>query len=217
MQSGFLLTIVFNHSIILAAIIGMIRFKSIHSDFYPFIYILWLGLINETLSLIFIYTNQSNTINSNLFVYLEYLLFLWLFYKWHSFHRKFYYILIIGGLAIWIADNFILHSITRNNSMFRVFASFVIVFLSIDRLNIIVIFEKTVLHKNVEFIICVIFLIYFVFKSFVEAFNMFHLSLSKELLNTLWVILGFVNFITNLLYALVTLWIPTKQKFILPY
>lgn len=215
MLSGFQLNILMNHSILLAAIIGMIRFKYISSDYYPFIFMIWLGFFNETLSLLFIYTRQSNTVNSNLYVYLEYLLILWQFYRWNSFNRKYFYLLIIGGLAIWLTDNFVLHAITRNNSMFRVVASFVLVYLSIDQINKIIIFERSVLRYNAEFLICIIFLIYFVFKSFIEAFNMFEMVLSKELLNTLWMILGIVNFIANLLYALASLWIPTKQKFIL--
>lgn len=217
MTFSFLISVIFNHSIIIAAIIGMIRFKSISRDFHPFIYILWLGLANETLSLILIYTHQSNTANSNLFVYLEYLLFIWQFSKWKSFPGKFYYLLIILGLAVWMTDNFILHSITRNNSLFRAVAAFTIVFLCFDQLNKNVIFDLGSLRKNKIFILCLIFSFFFVFKAFVEAFNIFSISLSRELLNTLWIILGFVNFITNILYAIVTLWIPTKQKFILPY
>ncbi|MGN6195276.1 MAG: hypothetical protein ACTHOB_10080 [Ginsengibacter sp.] len=216
-MSSFLLEIALNYSIIGAAIIGIIRFQSIIRDYYPFIFIIWLGVINETLSLIFIFTLGSNTVNSNIFVLLEYLLVVYQFYKWNDKGLKKYVILALLGLAVWSADNLILNSIHHNNSLFRAFYSFLIVFFSIDQVNKLIIYERGPLLKNPMFIICITFLLYYGFKAFVESYNMFHLGLSKALLRDLWIILYFVNGIANLLYALAVLWIPTKVKFILPY
>ena len=216
-MDNYIIRVVFNHSIIIAVIIAMIRFKSIISDYYPFIFIIWLGLVNESLSLIMIYSNRSNAINSNVFVLLEYGLILFQFYKWNDSNSKKYYLLAGLGLLIWIADNFIINSIAQNNSLFRVFYSFVIVFFSIDQVNKMIIYEKGVLLKNAMFIICITFLFYYGCKAFVEAFNVFHSALSNMLLKNLWIILYFVNVIANVLYALAILCLPTKQKFTLPY
>jgi hypothetical protein len=217
-MSSFLLEIALNYSILIAAIIGIIRFKSIIRDYYPFIFIIWLGVFNETLSLVLIFTLGRNTINSNIFVLLEYLLIVYQFYKWNNKKGlKKYVILALLGLAVWSADNLVLNSITHNNSLFRAFYSFLVVFFSIDQVNKLVIYERGPLFKNPMFIICITFLLYYGFKAFVESYNMFHLGLSKTLLRDLWIILYFVNGIANLLYALAVLWIPTKVKFILPY
>ena len=217
-MSSFLLEIALNYSILIAAIIGIIRFKSIIRDYYPFIFIIWLGVFNETLSLVLIFTLGRNTVNSNIFVLLEYLLIVYQFYKWNNKKGlKKYVILALLGLAVWSADNLVLNSITHNNSLFRAFYSFLVVFFSIDQVNKLIIYERGPLFKNSMFIICITFLLYYGFKAFVESYNMFHLGLSKTLLRDLWIILYFVNGIANLLYAIAVLWIPTKVKFILPY
>jgi len=213
----FLFDIVVNHSIVFAAIIGMIRFKSINSAYYPFLLIIWLGLANETLSLALIYTAGNNMANSNVYVLLEYWLILFQFYKWNDSSPKKYYVLAFLGLAVWSTDNLVINTITQNNSLFRVFYSFIIVFFSIDQINKIIIYEKEPLFKNAMFIICITFLFYYGFKAFVESFNMFHLGLSRGLLQNLWIILYFVNVFANLLFALAVLCIPTKVKFIYPY
>ena len=214
---SFIFSIVLNHSIIIAAIIGMVRFRYIIRNFYPFLFIIWLGLINESLSLVMIFSTRNNAINSNVFVVLEYLLILFQFYKWNGGDSRKYYFLACLGLIVWIADNFIINTITQNNSLFRSIYSLIIVFFSINQVNKIMIYEKGILIKNAMFIICITFLFYYGCKTFVEAFNVFHLGLSNLFLWNLWIILYFVNVIANVLYALALLCIPTKQEFTLPY
>lgn len=214
---NYTISIFLNHSIIIAAIIGVIRFKYVIPGFYPFIFIIWLGLFNESLSLVMIYSIKNNTVNSNVFVLLEYFLILFQFYKWNDNNKKNYLLLGFFGIIIWIADNFIINSITQNNSLFRILYSFIIIFLSINQVNKILIFEKGILIKNAMFIICITFLFYYGCKAFVETFNGFRLKISHMFLWNLWIALYFVNFIANLLYAIAILCIPTKQEFTLPY
>jgi len=213
----FLFKIALNYTVLIPAVIGMIRFKKMLPDFYPFVFLIWLGWLNETLNIAMIYTYQSNTINSNLYVILEYGLILLQFYKWNGTSVNKYRVFAILGLAVWFTDNAIIHSITENNSLFRVFLSFVVVFLSIDQINKILVFEKGMLLKNAVFIICIGFLFYFGCKAFVESFNILRFGLSNLFLGNLWTILYFVNAFTNALFALAMLWIPGKQKFILRY
>jgi hypothetical protein len=211
------LRIVFNYSIIIAAIIAIFRFKSVMADYYPFIFFIWLGLFNEILSLILIYNYQSNTINSNIYVLSEYLILLLQFYKWSDNGGKKYYWLAAIGIAVWIADNFIINNINDNNSVFRVFYSFIIIFFSIDKVNNLLVFEYGNLLKHPVFITCITFTFYYGFKAFVEAFNMVHLGLNPIILKDLWIILYFVNGTANLLYAIAVLCIPKKIKFISPW
>jgi len=214
---NYFLLIFFNYSIIIAAIIAIFRFKTIMADYYPFIFFIWLGLFNEILSLLLIYNYQSNTVNSNIYVLMEYLVLLWQFYKWSDGSSKRYYWLAAFGITVWITDNFILNTISDNNSIFRVFYSFIIIFFSIDKVNNLLIFEYGNLLKHPMFITCITFIFYYGFKAFVESFNMVHLGLNPVILKDLWIILYFVNGTANLLYAIAVLCIPKKIKFISPW
>jgi len=216
-MTNYFLLIFFNYSIVIAAIIAVFRFKSIMADYYPFIFFIWLGLFNEILSLLLIYNYESNTVNSNLYVLVEYLLLLLQFYKWSDNGSKRYYWLAGIGIAVWIADNFIINTIFDNNSVFRVFYSFIIIFFSIDKVNNLLVFEYSNLLKHPVFITCIAFTFYYGFKAFVESFNMVHLGLNPVILKDLWIILYFVNGTANLLYAIAVLCIPKKIKFISPW
>lgn len=211
------LRIVLNYLIIIPAIIAIFRFKSIMADYYPFIFFIWLGLFNELLSLALIYNNQSNAANSNIYVLLEYLILLFQFYKWNAKGIQKYYWLAVIGLAVWVADNCIINTLMHNNSLFRVFYCFVLLFFSIDKVNNLLIFEYGNLLKHAVFIICLTFIFYYGFKAFVESFNMVHLGLNPVILKDLWIILYFVNGTANLLYAIAVLCIPKKLKFISPW
>jgi hypothetical protein len=212
-----LMTIFYNHSIAIAAVIACFRIRSVTSDFYPFIIMIWLGLLNESVSLALIFNGSGNAVNSNIFVLLEFLLILFQFYKWNHGHFSKYSLIAFAGLVVWITDNLLLNTVQQNNSLFRVFYSFTILLFSIDHINRIIIFQNSRLKKNAVFLICLTFIFYYGFKACVESFNMVHLGLSTDLLRKFWIMLYFVNFITNLLFALAVLWIPTKQKYILRY
>lgn len=216
-MNNFIFKIILGYSSLIAFVIALIRIKNIRADFYPFVLLIFIGLLNETLSVICIYTHNTNAFNSNVYVLIEFLLLLFQFYNWNGSHIKRYYWLGIAGAGVWLADNMIIHSITENNSLFRVFYSFAITFLSINQLNKILIFEKGPLLKNAMFIISIGFLVFFGSKAFVESFNVFRVGFSDVFLINIWTILYFVNLVTNLLYAVAMLWIPEKQKFILPF
>ena len=215
---NYTLTIFLNHSIILAAVLSLVRYKVIKRSYYPFIFLIWLGLVNESISLLLAYTIRNNALNSNVFVLLEYFTVLYQFYKWNEGDggRK-YFVLACVGVMIWTADNFIINAITQNNSLFRACSSLIIVFLTVGQLSKIIVFQRGMLLKNAMFIICITFLFYFSCKAFVESLNAFHLGLSRRVLGNLWVMLYFVNFISNLLYAIAVLCIPMKHKFISQY
>lgn len=211
------LRVFLSYSILIPAIAAIMRYKVVLKDYRPFLWLIWLGLLNETVSILFIYSIRSNTVNSNIYVLLEYGLILLQFYKWNSSRAGKYLVMALVGLIVWFADNFLANSITQNNSLFRVFYSFMTVFFCIDLLNRILVFDMSPLLKNAMFLIAITFLVYYGFKAFVESFNVLHLGLNKNLLKMLWKILYFVNVFANLSYTAAILWIPTKQKFIMFY
>ncbi|TKK64840.1 hypothetical protein FC093_21535 [Ilyomonas limi] len=214
---GYTIDIILNHSITIAAVIGVVRFRKIHKDFYPFLLIVWLAFINESLSLALIYTIGSNTVNANIYVLAEYLLLMYQFYRWDGSTAKQLCFFAVLGIVIWAGDNMIFHTLQENNSVFRIFYSFVIVFFSIDRINSLIVWEKKSLQKNAVFLLCIAFLLYYGYKAFLEVFNMFNLPFSYPFYRSLWLSLSVVNCFVNIIYASAILCIPKKQEFILLY
>ena len=217
MMHNYILAIVLNYSIVITAIAVIMKFKTMLNSYWPFMGIIFLGLINETISLVSIYSAGTNAVNGNIYVLLEFMLIIYQFFKWDSISKRTFFILAITGIIIWVTDNFILSSISQNNSLFRTIYSLIIVFLSINKLNMLIIYENGYLLKNATFIICITFLVYYGCKAFVEAFNALHLGLNHNILGELWIIMYFVNAVANILYAIAILCIPRKQKFILRY
>lgn len=212
-MNDFVLHILLNHSITLAAVIAFFRFKKIGQSFHPFVFFIWLGFANETLSLILIYTIRSNAVNSNVYVLIEYIMILWQFYKWNNSAIRNYYFFAALGLVIWIADNLIINTIDGNNSLFRITYSFITVFFSIDQINKLIIYDRGGLIRSAAFQICIAFLIYYSCKTFVEVFNAFHLNISDVFSRRVFMPLYFINLLSNIIYAIAVLCIPSKREF----
>ena len=214
---SFIVSIVVNYSIAIPALLAIIRFKHIYRSFYPLIFLIWLGLANESLSIAMVFSAGSNTVNANLFVLAEFLLLLLQFFSWNTGSRRNYFLAAALGIAVWITDNLVLNTLSQNNSLFRAFYSFVVLLFAINQISKIVTHNRRNLLKDAVFIICITFLFYYGCKCYIETMNAFHLGLSRLVLWNLWIIMYFVNAISNILYALAILCIPTRQEFILPY
>src|SRR5690349_21185288 len=119
---------------------------------------IWLGLLNESVSLALIFNGSGNAVNSNIFVLLEFLLILFQFYKWNDGHFSKYSLIAFAAVIVWVTDNLLLNTIQQNNSLFRVFYSFTILLFSIDHVNRIIIFQNSRLKKNAVFLICLTFI-----------------------------------------------------------
>jgi hypothetical protein len=216
-MNNFPFNLFLTYSILLPAVAGIIRYKSVLKDFRPFFWLLWLGVLNETISVVSIYTVRSNTVNSNIYVFLEFCLILLLYYWWNERRARKFIVLGAIGLVVWLCDNFFINHITDNNSLFREFYSLIIVFLSIDVINRVLVYDMSEVYKNAMFLIAFAFVFYYGFKVYVESFNVLHIGLSSEMLASLWKILYFVNVVANLIFTIAVLCMPKKQKFIMPY
>jgi hypothetical protein len=213
---GFIVNVFFSSSILIPAITAFVRFKTIRPDFYAFIFIIWIGLMNEALSNVLAYTIKNNSVNANIYVLAEFEFIVYQFYKWSDSSKK-YMIILIGGLAVWITDNLILHRISNDNSFFRIVYSFIILFLSIDQINRLLIFEGRGLLKNAIFLLCVTFVGYYSCKAFIETFNVFYTNLSYEFRRNVFMILYIANVISNIMYSIAIVCMPSKEEFTLPY
>ncbi len=217
-MNTFYIYIIASYSVSIAALIGLYRLKRILPSFKPFILLLWVALLNEVVSYAMMKIYKTNALNSNIYIIVEYVIIMWQFKRWRSFKNNRIFIAVLGlGIALWAFDNFIIHSPWAFNSVFRTVYSSAIVFLSLQQISAVLVFERRNIFYNSKFIICSAFLIYYAFKSFIEAFYVFDLHMPNSFYHNIFLLLVLTNFLANLIFAFATLWIPTKQKFSLPY
>jgi hypothetical protein len=215
---NYTLRLFLSYTIALPVIISWIRFKQINSAYYPFIFCLWIGLLNEIISRFFSGYNNSNAVNSNIYYLLEAFFLTWQFYRWKLFDRlKIFFSIMLCLFAItWVVENFILFSITKFNSYFAITYYFAIVFMSIAMFNMLLVRERKLLLTNPIFLICSCFIIYYTYSILVEAFWVYGLNSSKEFRISVYQILLFINVFAYLVYSFAIIWMRTKQRFTLP-
>ncbi|MGE5521014.1 MAG: hypothetical protein ACM3VS_13870 [Candidatus Dadabacteria bacterium] len=209
--------IILDFAIYISGIIALVRFKSINPAFYPFIYCTWIGCLNETLSTILIYNGYHSLLNSNIYVLIEAILFLQFFNKLGTISRSMFQWLLVSVVLVWISENFILGSITRNSTYFRIYYSWVLVLASIHTINDLITSGTRKLETNSTFLICIGFVIYYTYKILVQAFVIYAVMQSQSFLMSIYVIMFYINFGTNLLYAVAVLWMPRKLGFSMRY
>ncbi len=207
------------YSIGVAAIIGLVRFKSILKSYRPFIYFSCVAFINEIVSGIMIKKYGSNTINNNIYSLLEFLFILWLFVSWgvDPNKKKYYSFIAIILISLWIIEYLFVHSLSHISSVYLIGYYFVLIFLSIHQINYVLITERKNLVTNSRFIISSVFLFSFTYAAILEVFFYIDLKGSPQFYHQLFFIYIVVNLFMNMFLALAVLWIPTKQKFTLPY
>jgi hypothetical protein len=216
MQLFFIL--ISGYSILLAAGVGVVRYHKVTPDNRPFFYIVWVALINEMLSQIFTSTLHSTAVNCNIYVLAEALLYCWLFYNWGSLirNKNKFRLLLLFICLIWILDNLVMNSIRQTNSFFRIVSSFILVFLAIDQINQLITTERSRLMTNARFLISTGVVIFFTYRAIIEAFYWIRLPFSNLFYHNVYLIMDYVNLFVNLIFALAAVWIPTRQKFMLP-
>ncbi len=199
----------------LPAIAALIRYKDSPAIYKPFFILLWVGALNDTFGIICGYVFHTNILNSNIYVLAEFIFLLVIFYRWNGSVRKSKYVFFgVIGLVVWIADNLVLHNPVRTiNSLYRVYYCAVTIFMSIDLINRLIVFERKSLLTNPMFIICISFVFFFSYKAYIESFYILSLSFSEEFYNKVFFILGLINVLSNLVYTVAILCIPKKQEF----
>lgn len=213
---NFDLTIYFSFSVAIAAVISWVRFKRIAPAFYPFLFLVWLGLANEIVSAIIVYNGSGNAINNNIFSILESLLMLWFFKRQRVFddQPKLFYIIGAVYLLAWTTEMCIF-SMNTFNSYFIIFYSFITTLCSIHMINRVLLAGSGRLLTNPVFILGLAFIIYFTNSVLLEIFWLYGLNESKEFRVELYHILVYINLGINLVYALAVLWMPARQRFTL--
>lgn len=212
-MNWFIINIICSHSIVFPAFYILIRRRHIPSTFYPFALLLWLGLVNESISLIQILLHRGNMGNSNIYILLEYFLLLWQFHRWNTWKIVFTVGVGLSGLIAWILEHGHYYTLSTNTSIFRLAYSAVIVLLAMNQITKVITEESKKLFRNPTFIISFSLLLYYTFKTYYESFNVLHITLSEHFFYWHWIMLNFINLIANLLFAYAIIWIQKKKYY----
>jgi hypothetical protein len=194
-------------------IAGVIRFRKLPVSYYPLIYLLFIGTVNEFVSYIFFY-NSSNAVPVNIYFLLEFLLFSWQFRSWKNIltKNKWYHALLIIMVLLWIFENVVLGRIIVFSPIFQVSYSLVLVLLAVNQLNWLVVNEQGNIIADARFIICIAVIIYFSYKVLTEIF--YHYAPSNLMKNNIFDVQSYCNVGYNVLLTIAILCIPTKSNFI---
>lgn len=198
------------------AIAGLIRLRRIESMYYPFLIYLFVSLFNELLVGLFLKnaSRDTRTLDWQLFNLFEAIILFLQFYAWRVFTRfktlfVTIFILLVCG---WIVENFVTSDVFKFNPVFLICYSFVLVLLSVQTVNHIVVNEnRSPLHRNAMFIICVALVVYFIYNIFV--FTLLAKGISrtnKILMAQVFEIRVYINAVTNILFGIAVLFIPEK-------
>ena len=212
---NFYLYAAFCLTIYIAGVISLVRFKNINEMYYPFIFCVWIGCINETLSIFLMLRGYQSLVNNNIYVLVESLLLIWFLKKIGVFrkHGSLFNLFNILLIIFWVSETFLFKNITQNSTFFRIFYSLVVVLFSITAVNHLVFSNRKNLLGNSTFLLCISFIIYFSYKILVQAFVANGVSRNSSFLLNLYLIMIYINLGVNLLYALAVLWMPEKLRF----
>jgi hypothetical protein len=205
-------------TILLPLIAGLIRLRRIDRNYQPFFILLVTGFINELINGYVVGTrHSSNAINSNIFALIEWILILWQFQVWGTLRsgKKTYYALLLVSCAIWVTENLVLGHILEFSSYFRFFDSFLIVLLSVNKINFMITHDNRNLLRHPGFLICIGFIIYFIYKIIYEWAYQTSLFGATDITTTIIMLIGYINALTNIIFAIALLKIPAPEKFTL--
>jgi hypothetical protein len=207
-----------SQSILLPLIVGLIRFRRIGKSYMPFLTLLFIGFIVEIIGYILIQKlHKSNAIPVNIYILIEWVLIAWQFHIWGFLrhNRKAFYGLLAFTILFWIVENLFFLKIYHFSPYFRFFYSFFIVLLSVNEINFMITHYNRNLFRNPKFLICIGFIIYFLYMIIYRWSYEVSLFGKTETSLSIMVLIAYVNLLTNIIYTIAFLLIPRPVKFTL--
>jgi hypothetical protein len=203
----------FSLTIVFPAIMGLVRYRNADTSYRPFFYYILYSLFNELFVGLYLTphaTKKADIINWEIFNLLECLLLLVQFYYWKRFKNFEKLFLALLALAVlgWITENFIFSDIYAFNPVFLIAYSFLLVLLSINTINHQVVNYNRTISKNPLFIICVGFVIFFIYT--IVVFTILATNSHNNAFSSVFEIRVYINALTNILYAIGIYFIPRK-------
>jgi hypothetical protein len=207
-------TFLLSLSVLFPFLSGLLRWRIISQRYYPLFILFGLALLVELITRYAITLTNSGWIPvNNLYVLVESILIPLQFVVWGYMHKKLNAFYMITGILVlgWVTEHLLLGDITRLHPYFRMFYSLLIVLLSINTINYLVIQEERNLVMHPVFIICTGFIIFFTYQLVYEGiYNIVSdlKSIDTSKLNTAFSI---INAVCNILYGIAFLLVPARN------
>ena len=207
-------TFLLSLSVLFPFLSGLLRWRVISQRYYPLFILFGLALFVELITRYAITLTNSGWIPvNNLYVLVESILIPLQFVVWGYMHKKLNAFYMITGILVlgWVTEHLLLGDITRLHPYFRMFYSLLIVLLSINTINYLVIQEERNLVMHPVFIICTGFIIFFTYQLVYEGiYNIVSdlKSIDTSKLNTAFSI---INAVCNILYGIAFLLVPARN------
>jgi hypothetical protein len=203
-------------SILLPLIAGFVRLDRVMVGYLPFFWMILIGFINELINFLLIkHYHVSNAVPCNINVLMEWCLIIWQFHQWGLWRKnKQLYRLILGGMVLfWVTENLVFRQITVFSPYFRFFYSFLTVLCSVNEINFMITHKNRSLFSNPRFLICIGFIIYFIYKIIYEWAYQISLFGKSEFTAIIEFLFAYINALTNIIFAIALLLIPGREKF----
>lgn len=208
-----------SESILFPLLAGLVRLPRIkRSSYQPFFFLLVVGALNELLSVFLIKVlHTHNAVSNNVYSLVEWFFIAWQFWVWGLLrHRKtLFYILFAIPCLVWVAEDLFYGGITQFPPYFRVVKSLMIVLFSVNIINFMITHDYRGLFRSPTFLICIAFIIYFIYRIVFQWAYETSLYGKTETTSFIITMFGYVNALTNIIFAIALLRIPPPQKFTL--
>jgi len=206
-------------TVLFPVIAGLVRLRRIKKRGYqPFFYLMVLAGFSEVVnSFVATALHKHNVVFVNFYMLFEWLLIAWQFHEWGFLRNrnKLSTFLVALPCMVWLVERLAFWELDYFMPYYQVLYCFLIVIFSVNRINFMITHEYRKLFSNPTFLICIAFIIYFVYTIL---FNWaYQTSLKGKTDTTTFIIMlhGYVNALTNIIFAIALLCIPPPQKFTL--
>ena len=208
-----------SESILFPFIVGLVRLHRIkRSGYQPFFTLIVAGVVAELVSAFILYVlHGHNAISNAIYALLEWLLIAWQFQVWGLLRNRkmLFYVLLALPCLTWIIENLVFGQIVYFSPYFQVFYCFLVVMFSVNRINFMITHEYRNFSRNPSFLICIGFIIYFLYRIVFQWAYQTSLSGVTETSTFIIMLFGYVNALTNIIFAIALLRIPRPQQFTL--
>lgn len=205
---------------LIPTILGAIKYSNTKIFYRPFYLFIFLSCFVDITGFNLILLKQQNiaTVLGNIYVLISSIILLSFFENARIIRRKYiFYILLSFLITVWTLDNLILHKINSTNSFFRIIYSSLTALLSIQLINNHIITYRTNILKEPSFLISIVFILNFSYRSVLESIFLFDLPISNGVYFYTMSIFVFLNLLSNIFYSIAILCIQAKQRFTLSY
>jgi hypothetical protein len=202
---------------ILPCIAGLVRFRRLGKTYQPLFFMSLAGLVCEAISDYLAHLHTSNADVANIYALLEWIFVFWQFRVWGFFRarKEIAYAILAAPCIVWVAENLIFGRMTNFSPYFRIFAGFTIVLFSVNKINFMITHDNRKLLGHPDFLICIGFIIYFIYDIVYEWAYQSSRSGATQITTTIIFLFGYINALTNIIFAIAFLRIPSPKKYTL--